>query len=92
MQYGQTLHRVLREIVYVNMRYMPVCLLKADVSDGFYRVPFCPTNAPKLALVFPSIGTAEPMVAIPLVLFMGWKNSLPFFCATSENIVDVASG
>ena len=91
MQYGRTLDRVLREIVYADPRYGPVHLMKADVSDGFYRIPLRPKDAPKLALVFPPIGTAEPLVAIPLVLPMGWTNSPPFFCAASETIADLAN-
>ena len=48
-------------------------MLKADLSDGFYRIGLNPEDAPKLGLVFPEIHGGEQLVAIPLTLPMGWK-------------------
>ena len=49
----------------------PVYLLKADVSDEFYRIGLRPGDAPKLGLIFPNSADEEPIVAIPLKLPMG---------------------
>ena len=54
MQYGRALDCLIREIVYADPVLGYVYLLKADVSDGFYRIGLCPTDAPKLGLIFPS--------------------------------------
>ena len=75
MQYGRALDRLIREIVYADPALGYVYLLKADVSDGFYRIGLRPTDAPKLGLIFPSGKEEEQMVAIPLTLPMGWKTS-----------------
>ena len=75
MQYGRVLDRLIREIVYADPALGYVYLLKADVSDGFYRIGLRPTDSPKLDLIFPSGKDEEQMVAIPLTLPMGWKNS-----------------
>ena len=58
----------------------------ATVSDGFYRIGLGPEDAPKLGLIFPSGEEEEPMLAIPLALPMGWKNSPPLFCMTTETV------
>ena len=71
MQYGQVLDRLIREIVYADPALGYVYLLKADVSDGFYRICLRPEDAPKLGLIFPSGKEEEPMVAISLTLLMG---------------------
>ena len=54
MQYSRALDRLIRKIVYADPALGYVYLLKADVSDGFYRIGLRPTDAPKLGLVFPS--------------------------------------
>ena len=59
--------------------------VKTDLNDGFYRSDLNPGNAPKLGVVFPTGTGVEPMVAVPLVLPMGWVNSLPAFTQTSAS-------
>ena len=71
MQYGRALDCLICEIVYADPALGYVYLLKADVSDGFYRIGLRPEDAPKLVLIFPSGGEEEPMVATPLTLPMG---------------------
>ena len=73
MQYGRALDCLIREIVYADLALGYVYLLKADVSDGFYRIGLRPEDAPKLGLIFPSGKEKETMVAILLILPMGWK-------------------
>ena len=92
MQFGHALDRILREILLADPRYGPVYQLKIDLSDGFYRGDLAPDDCPKLGVVFPSRSpTDEPMVAIPLVLPMGWCESPPAFSAITETIADVAN-
>ena len=71
MQYGPALDCLIREIVYADPALGCVYLLKADVSDGFYRIGLRPEDAPKLGLIFPSGKEEEQMLAIHLALPMG---------------------
>ena len=92
MQFGRALERFLRELLLADPRYGPIYLMKTDASDGFYRVGLAPRDCPKLGLLFPTIPTLdEPLVAIPLVLPMGWKNSPPIFSTATETVADVAN-
>ena len=79
IQYGRALDRLIREIVYADPALGCVYLLKADVSDGFYRIGLRPTDAPKLGMNVPSDKEEEQMEAIPLTLPMGWKNPHRYF-------------
>ena len=91
MQYGCALDRLLRKIVFVDPALGPVYMLKVDLSDGFYCIGIHTEDAPKLGLIFPSGANEMPMVAIPLTLPMGWKNSLPLFCTATEMVADLAN-
>ena len=91
MQYGRCLDRLLQEIVYADPKLGPVHIVKADVSEGFYRVGLGPTDAAKLGLVFPNEAGEEDLLAIPLTLPMGWKHSPPIFCIATETVEDLAN-
>ena len=91
MQFGQALHRILRHILLADPRHGPVYIIKLDISDGFYRIDVNPDDIPRLGVVFPTSASQEPLVAFPLVLPMGWKNSPPAFCAATETSADLAN-
>lgn len=82
--------RLLREILLSNPLHGPVQLIKVDLSDGFYRLCLNIEDIPKLGVTFPS-ATTNNLVAFPLVLPMGWKNSPPAFCTATETIADLAN-
>ena len=71
MQYSNALYRLLRKIVFADPALGPVYMLKADVSDGFYRIRIRPEDAPKLGLISLSCIDEEPMMDIPLTFHMG---------------------
>ena len=54
MQYGRTLDRVLRDIMFADPTLGPVYLIKMDVSDGFVQIGLRVEGAPKLGLIFPT--------------------------------------
>ena len=91
MQFGHALDRILREILLADPRLGPIYLMKIDISDGFYRVNLSIDDIPKLGVVFPTAPGQEPLVALPLVLPMGWKNSPPIFSTVTETIADMAN-
>lgn len=91
MQFGHALDRILRQILHANPKYGHVYMIKLDISDGFYRIALCPHDVPKLGVIFPTRPGVEPIVALPLVLPMGWANSPPIFSAATETIADITN-
>jgi hypothetical protein len=72
-------------------RLGPVHLSKIDIADGFYRVWINATDVPKLGIMFMTSPGAEPLVGFPLVLPMGWMQSLPLFTTATETVADLAN-
>ena len=91
MQYGRALDRLLREIVFAGAALGPLYLLKAEVSDGFYRIGLRPEDAPNLGLIFPSGADEDPMVVIHLTFSMGSKNSPRLLSTATETVSDLAN-
>jgi hypothetical protein len=91
MQFGRALERFLRHLLLADPKWGPCYMIKVDLSDGFYRVGLSPRDAPKLAMLFPTSRHQPRLVAIPLTLPMGWKNSPPIFSSVTETIADVAN-
>ena len=91
MQFGHALNRILREILLADPALGPVHLIKLDISDGFYHIAVNIDDIPKLGIVFPIPPGAEPLIAFPLVLPMGWTNSPPIFSTATETIADLAN-
>ena len=91
MQFGRTLERILYQIRHANPRFGHVYLAKVDLSDGFYRVALNDSAIAKLAVALPRFPGEEQLLALPLVLPMGWVESPPFFCAVTETVADLAN-
>ena len=91
MQFGHALERFLRQILLADPALGPVLIMKLDISDGFYRICLNPNDIPKLGVVFPTLPGQQRLVAFPLVLPMGWKNSPPIFSTATETIADLAN-
>jgi hypothetical protein len=91
MQFGKALERLLEQIVNANPKFGPVQLIQVDIADGFYRVWLNCPNIPKLAVAIPTLEGTEPLLALPLVLPMGWTQSPPLFCAATETATDMAN-
>ena len=66
-------------------------MMKVDIADGFYRVGLAPEDVPSLGVCLPPGPDGKTLVAFPLVLPMGWVESLPQFCAVTENVADLAN-
>lgn len=66
-------------------------MLKCDLTDGYYRLGLVINDIPKIAVTFPSSQKQKLLIALPLVLPMGWKNSGPDFCAATETITNMAN-
>ena len=66
-------------------------MAKIDIADGFYRVWIQIGDVPKLGVALPTSPGAEPLVAFPLALPMGWVESPPYFTALTETACDLAN-
>jgi len=91
MQFGHALDHLLREILLANPTNGYTEMLKVDLSDGFYRINLNIEDIPKLGVIFPSSDPNKKLVALPLVLPMGWKYSPPAFCTATETATDLAN-
>ena len=91
MQFGRTLERILYQIRHSNPRFGPVYLSKVDLSDGFYRVKLNDSAIAKLAVALPRFPGEDQLIALPLVLPMGWVESPPYFCAVTETVADLVN-
>ena len=65
--------------------------MKCDMADGYYRLNLVISDIPRLAVAFPSEQHDDPLIALPRVLPMGWKNSGPAFCTATETIADMTN-
>jgi hypothetical protein len=92
MHFGQTLQHILQRLLYCNPLHGPPLLAKVDLADGYYRVPLSLSAALQLAVLIPSDHTAyASLIAVPLMLPMGWNHSPPYFCAFTETVADLAN-
>ena len=91
MQYSRALEPLIREFVIADSALRLVQVLKANGSDGFYRVGLRLTDAPKMGIVFPSKGEDKYLVAILLTLPMGWKNSPPILFMVTETVANLSN-
>ena len=89
MQFGKALVHILQHILAANPRHGPTYMLKLDLSNGFYRVRLRAEDIPTLGVAFPVGPGEEPLIALPLTLPMGWMESPPYFCSTTETLVDL---
>jgi len=91
IQFGHVLDRILREIILADPALVPVYLVKLKIADGFYRINININNIPKLGVVFPTLPGEKPLIALPLILPMDSKNSLPTFSTATETYADLAN-
>ena len=91
IQYGRALECLIREVVISDPELVPVHILKADFSEGFYLIGLRPTDATKPVLIFSSEGEDKELLAILITLPMGWKNSPPIFCTVTKTVVDLVN-
>ena len=70
----------------------PFTFCKLDIKDGFWRMAVSNDNAWHFCYVLPSLKPttlAETEIVVPNSLQMGWCESPPFFCASTETARDI---
>ena len=92
MQFGKALERIIQKAADANPRHGTVNLSKYNLADAFMRVGLSPSMILKLAVAVPTTSPDEdPLIAVPMVLPMGWMESPPTFCTVTETIADLAN-
>jgi hypothetical protein len=91
MQFGKALDRIIDKAARADPAHGPIHLSKYDLADAFMRVSLSPATILRLAVAVPVLPGEEPLVAVPLVLLMGWLESPPTFCTVTETIADLAN-
>ena len=72
----------------------PFYFSKLDIKDGFWRLVVSKDDSWNFCYVLPPINPKDTTelddieVVVPLALQMGWCESPPFFCASSETARD----
>ena len=91
MQFDHALDRNLQEILLSDPDIEALYLIKVEISDGFYRISLNINDTPKLGVVLPTEKGQQPLIAIPLLLPMNWKNSPPIFTTAIKTTSDFAN-
>ena len=93
MQFGTAPRRISEDLMRSNPEFGPVFMMKNDMSDGFYRIRLTSSGSLKLAVILPKdlVPGYPQLVALPLVLPMGWTESPPWFCAFTETVADLTN-
>jgi hypothetical protein len=92
MQFGGALHRLLHAIVDADPGHGPVRMAKVDLSDAYRRIWLRLADLPKLAFVVPPHPSdPEPLIGFHLSLPMGFVESTPYFCSSTETAADLVN-
>jgi len=91
MQFGHAFQQLMQQIAYADPAFGPVHMTKLDIADGYYHVPLSTSGIPQLGVIMPfHTNDGDPIIAFPITLPMGWKDSPPFFCVT-KTIMDICN-
>jgi hypothetical protein len=93
VQLGNSLRRLIAKMADNYNKEKPFVFAKLDIKDGFWRCAVNDTDAWNFCYVLPSLNKNIDMDDIELVvpnsLQMGWCESPPFFCSSSETARDI---
>jgi hypothetical protein len=93
VQLGMAVKRLVATMADNFDMEQPFIFSKLDIKDGFWRMAVSNENAWNFCYVLPSHDTTTSINDIELVvpnsLQMGWCESPPFFCASTETARDV---
>ena len=91
LQFGHALTRYLEQLHRSDTRHGPVYMSKTDIADAFMQIWLDLHSIPTLAALLPLHDDETPLVALPLVLPMGWVHSPNHLCAVTETICDITN-
>ena len=94
VQLGTSLKRIIYRMANNFEPQCPFYFSKLDIKDGFWRLVVSKDDSWNFCYVLPPINPKDTPelddieVVVPLALQMGWCESPPFFCASSETARD----
>ena len=92
MQFGKALDRIIQKAADKNPLHGTVNLCKYNLADTIMRAGLSPCMILKLAVAIPTTSpNDDPLIAVPMVLPMGWMESPQTFCTVTETISDLAN-
>ena len=92
MCFEGTLHRIIQRVLVADPRLCLVCLGKVDLADAYMRLRFRLEDTPSVAfLVLRKTPTYKQLVGFHILLPMGYVDSAPYFCVSTETITDMAN-
>ena len=92
MKFCACLPHLLQYIWEANAENGPLLPYKCDIPDGFHRCVLWTSDVGSFTYVVPPIlGDTEIYICVDLFLPLGWVNSPPLFCSTSETDADLAN-
>lgn len=91
LQFGHALLRILQHLHRADTRRGKIYLAKIDVADAFMRIALRLPDFLALGAILPKYQGEDPLVALPLILPMGWLSSPQYLCAVTETIADMAN-
>jgi hypothetical protein len=92
MQFGGALYRLLHAILDADPGHGPVHMAKVDLSNAYMRIWLRLADLPNLAFVVPPHPCdPEPLTGFHLLLPMGFVESAPYFCSSTETSADLVN-
>ena len=92
LQFGNALDRIIQKAADANPVHGTVNLNKYGLADAFMRVGLSPSMILRLAVAVPMTSPDEdPLIAVSMVLPIGWMESPPTFCTVTETIADLTN-
>ena len=93
VQLGQSLKRIVATMADNYDPNLPFRFTKLDIKDGFWRCAVSDNDAWNFCYVLPKLTSDSSIddteIIVPNSLQMGWCESPPFFCSSSETARDV---
>jgi hypothetical protein len=93
VQLGNSLRRLISNMADTFDHQKPFYFAKLDIKDGFWRCAVNDDDAWNFCYVLPSLNNNitidEIELVVPNSLQMGWCESPPFFCSSSETARDI---
>jgi hypothetical protein len=88
-QLGHALSSIIHAFAEANDN-AKIFMAKWDIKDDFWRIDCKAGEEWNFAYVLPQEPNKPTKLIVPTSLQMGWVESLPYFCATTETAWDIA--
>ena len=90
---GTVLGRLINILALNYNPLVPFVFSKADIKDGFWRMVVAAANAWNFCYTLPPADKTCPIddieIVVPHSLQMGWTDSPPYFCSSTETARDI---